>query len=96
MTWMIEIPVLSSNGSKYDINLMKHYLHKSLHDIGETVSFAIKNANSYIALKTQHLKFLDIRSYIAPDYKYDAWIKAYKCDLTKGIFPYDDLDSYDK
>ena len=39
--WMVEVPVLSFNGSKYDINLMKQYLHKSLADINETVSFAI-------------------------------------------------------
>ena len=35
--WMVEVPVLSFNGSKYDINLMKQYLHKSLADIYETV-----------------------------------------------------------
>ena len=96
MSWMIEIPVLSFNGAKYDINLMKNYLHKSLNDIGEYVSFAIKKANSYMSLKTQHFKFLDIRSYLAPNYSYDEWIKAYKCKLTKGYFPYDWLNSYEK
>ena len=94
--WMCEIPVLSFNGSKYDINLMKQYLHKSLADINETVSFAIKTANSYMALKTTHFKFLDIRSYLAPNYSYDAFIKAYKCTLTKGFFPYDWLNDYNK
>ena len=38
---MNEVPVLRFNGSKYDIYLMKQYLHKSLSDIKETVSFAI-------------------------------------------------------
>ena len=33
---------------------------------GESVSFSIKKANSYMSLKTQHLQFLDIRSYLAP------------------------------
>ena len=93
---MCEIPVLSFNGSKYDINLMKQYLHKSLADINETVSFAIKTANSYMALKTTHFKFLDIRSYLAPNYSYDAFIKAYKCTLTKGFFPYDWSNDYNK
>ena len=55
--WMVEVPVLSFNGSKYDINLMKQYLHKSLADINETVSFAIKKANSYMALKHNILNF---------------------------------------
>ena len=94
--WMVEVPVLSFNGSKYDINLMKQYLHKSLSDINETVSFAIKKANSYMALKTQHFKFLDIRSYLAPNYSYEAFIKAYKCTLNKGYFPYDYLNDYNK
>jgi hypothetical protein len=40
------MPLLSFNGSKYDINLMKQYLHKSLEDCYEKVSFAIKKANA--------------------------------------------------
>ena len=70
--WFLALPVLSFNGAKYDINLMRQYLHKSLEDCGESVSFAIKKANSYMSLKTQHLQFLDIRSYLAPNYSYDA------------------------
>jgi len=31
-SWYLTMPVLSFNGSKYDINLMKQYLHKSLED----------------------------------------------------------------
>ena len=49
-----------------------------------------------MSLKSQHLQFLDIRSYLAPNYSYDAFIKAYKCKLEKGFFPYDWFDSYDK
>ena len=75
---------------------MKKYLHKSLNDIGDKVLFAIKKANSYMSLKTPHFKFLDIRSYLAPNYSYDDWIKAYKCKLTKGFFPYEWLNNYNK
>ncbi len=39
--WYSSMPVLSFNGSKYDINLMKQFLHKSLEDCGEEVSFTI-------------------------------------------------------
>ena len=49
------MPVLSLNGSKYDINLMKQYLHKSLEDYGEVVSFAIKKANAYMSLLKRNL-----------------------------------------
>jgi hypothetical protein len=74
---------------------MKQYLHKSLEDHGETVSFSIKKANSYMSLKTQHLQFLDVRSFPAPNYSYNAFIKAYKCKLEKGFFPYDFFNTYD-
>ena len=40
--WYLSMPVLSFNGSKYDINLMKQHLHKSLEDCGEEVSFTFK------------------------------------------------------
>jgi hypothetical protein len=45
--------------------------------IDENVTFAIKKANSYMSLKTKHFQFLDIRSYLAPNFSYDAFIKAY-------------------
>ena len=38
-----------------------------------------------MSLKTQHLQFLDIRCYLAPNYSYDAFIKAYKCKIEKGF-----------
>ncbi len=47
---------------------MKHYLDKSLEDCSESVLFAIKKKNSCMSLKTQHLQFLDIRCYLAPNY----------------------------
>jgi hypothetical protein len=49
-----------------------------------------------MSLKTQHLQFLDIRSYLAPNCAYDAFIKAYKCKIENGFPPYDYFDSYDK
>ena len=75
---------------------MKQYHHKSLADINETVSFAIKKAISYMALKTPHFKFLDIRSYLAPNCSYGAFITAYKCTLSKDFPPYNYLNDYNK
>ena len=85
--WLSVLPIISFNGSKYDINLMKQYLFKSLDILNENVQFSIKKANSYMSITTDHLQFLDIRSYLAPNYSYDAFIKAYKCNLEKGFFP---------
>ena len=84
--WCSVIPVVSFNGSKYDINLMKQYLHQSLNNYSQKVDFAIKGTNTYMSLKTENLQFLDIRSYSAPNYSYDAFIKAYKCTLEKSNF----------
>jgi len=87
--WCSNIPVISFNGSKYDLNLMKKCLHKSLKKYDQEVEFAIKRPTSYMSLKTDNLQFLDIRSYLAPNYSYDAFIKAYICKLEKGFFPWD-------
>ena len=38
-SWTYTLPIISFNGSKYDINLMKQYLFKSLNDLDETVFF---------------------------------------------------------
>jgi hypothetical protein len=51
------MPVLSLNGSKYDINLMKQFLHTLLEDCGEKVSFTIKKANAYMSLKRNIYNF---------------------------------------
>ena len=75
---------------------MKQYLFKSLDILNENVQFSIKKANSYMSITTNHLQFLDIRSYLAPNYSYDAFIKAYKCKLEKGFFPYDWFNDYSK
>jgi hypothetical protein len=55
--WCLALSIISFNGSKYDMNLMKQFMHKFLEDYGETVSFSIKKANSYMPLKIQHLQF---------------------------------------
>jgi hypothetical protein len=40
--WYLAMPELSFHCSKYNINLIKQYLHKSLEDCREEVSFIIK------------------------------------------------------
>ena len=55
-----------------------------------------KKENSYMFLSTPNFKFLDIKSYLAPGLSYDAWCRAYGCELQKLAFPYEWFDSFDK
>jgi hypothetical protein len=90
-----ELPVIGFNSQKYDLNVMRAPLVRYLlkHD---EISFTIKRDNSLKCLKTKKLKFLDILNFIAPGFSYDAFIKAYGCELTKGFFPYEYMTSLDK
>ena len=55
-----------------------------------------KKENSYMFLSTRKFKFLDIKNYLAPGLSYDAWCRAYGCELQKLAFPYEWFDSFDK
>ncbi|XP_038054119.1 uncharacterized protein LOC119726483 [Patiria miniata] len=56
----------------------------------------IKRTGSYMSLKTQKLKFLDITNYLAPGYSYAKFLKAYECPSAKGFFPYEYMTDLDK
>ena len=55
--------------------------------------FVIKRNNTFMCLSTDQLKFLDMINYIAPGFSYDKYLKAYGCEVTKGHFPYEYMDS---
>ena len=55
-----------------------------------------KKENSYMFLSTPKFRFLDIKNYLAPGLSYDAWCRAYGCELQKLAFPYEWFDSLDK
>ena len=46
-----------------------------------------------MAIATATLLFLDICNYLAPNFSYDKWVKAYDCKLLKGTFCYTYVDS---
>ena len=52
--------------------------------------------NSYMCIKTERLKFLDITSYLAPGYSYDQFLKAYECSAHKSFLPYEWFDDVNK
>ena len=42
------------------------------------------------------MKFLDISNYLAAGCSYEKFLKAYGCDIPKGVFPYEWFDSLEK
>ena len=92
--WVNQVPVFGFNSGRYDINMIKEYFVKNLAIISD-VNVA-KKENSYMFLSTPKFKFLDIKNYLAPGLSYDAWCRAYGCELQKLAFPYEWFDSFEK
>ena len=92
--WVNQVPVFGFNSGRYDINMIKEYFAKNLAIISD-VNVA-KKENSYMFLSTSNFKFLDIKNYLAPGLSYDAWCRAYGCELQKLAFPYEWFDSFAK
>ena len=92
--WVNQVPVFGFNSGSYDINTIKEYFVKDIAEISD-VNVA-KKGNSYMFLSLPNFKFLDIKSYLAPGLSYDAWRRAYGCELQKLAFPYEWFDSFDK
>ena len=93
-TWVEQVPVFGFNSGRYDLNMIKEYFVKNFAGISD-VNVA-KKENSYMFLSTPKLKFLDIKNYLAPGLSYDAWCRAYGCELQKLVFPYEWFDSFEK
>ena len=92
--WVKQVPVFGFNSGRYDLNMIKEYFVKNLAIISD-VDVA-KKENSYMFLSTPNFKFLDIKNYLAPGLSYDAWCRAYGCELQKLAFPYEWFDSFNK
>ena len=92
--WVNQVPVFGFNSGRYDINMIKEYFVKNLAIISD-VNVAKKDT-SYMFLSTPNFKFLDIKNYLAPGLSYDAWCRAYGCELQKLAFPYEWFDSFEK
>ena len=94
VNWVKQVPVFGFNSGRYDINMIKEYFVKNLISLSD-VNVA-KKENSYMFLSTPNFKFLDIKNYLAPGLSYDAWCRAYGCELQKLAFPYEWFDSFEK
>ena len=99
MKWLKEVPVVGFNSAKYDANIMKMYLSGALtkYDKPDKEEVTPLKTNSmYRVITSKTLKFLDVANFLAAGVSLDKWLKAYKCTMTKGFFPYEWLDKYDK
>ena len=90
-----ELPVIGFTSGRYEINAMKidffsHLVERNL------VKYAVKRNNTFMAVETEKLKFLDISNYLARGFSYSQYLKAYKCTEQKGFFPYEWMTSLDK
>ena len=94
VNWVKQVPVFCFNSGRYDINMIKEYFVKNLTSLSD-VNVA-KKENSYMFLSTPNFKFLDIKNFLAPGLSYDAWCRAYGCELQKLAFPYEWFDSFEK
>jgi len=90
-----QMPVLSFNGARYDLKVLKTELIPVLVEM-DSIEFVIKKGTGYMVIATEELKFLDVVYYIAPGFSYDKFLKAYGANQTKSYFPYEYLDSLDK
>ena len=73
------------NSGRYDINAMKidffsHLAERNL------VKYAVKRNNTFMAVKTEKLKFLDIANYLAPCFSYSQYLKSYVAPKKRAIF----------
>ena len=85
-----QIPVLGFNSGKYDLNLIKkHIMAHITYRYKQNEIFTIKKNNTYISIGVPEMKFLDISNYLAAGCSYSKFLKAYGCEIPKGIFLYE-------
>jgi len=94
--WCDVVPVVGFNSQKYDMNVLKACLVRSLNDAGQETRFVVKRTNSMTCVETSTLRFVDVCNFIAPGYSYDKYLRAFGCDANKGYFPYEWMDRLSK
>ena len=100
--WKKQLPVIGFNSSKYDVNAMKSGLFPSLlqycvqNEEGMRQMNVIKKLNTYMSISTEKLKILDILNFLAPNTSLAKFLKSFKIDEGKGVFPYEWFTSLDQ
>ena len=91
-----QIPVLSFNGARYDLNLVKEQLAAKLELNTQKNSFVIKKCNSYTVLSNDTFRFLDVTNYLAAGCSYSKFLEAFGATIAKGYFCYEFFDEVSK
>lgn len=89
------VPVVGFNSGKYDMNVFKSELLSILLNCDQ-IGHVIKDGNNFKCLQTTRYRFPDCCQFIAPGYDYRSYLKSFNCNLEKGYFPYEYIDSLDK
>ena len=80
-----ELIIIGLNFAYYDLNLIKPTLIQRLLC---KIDFVIKKANNFLCIKTENLRFLYIRHFLAPGFSYRKF-RLYGSIQTKFYFPYE-------
>ena len=88
--------IFGFNREKYDINLIKSYLLPILLNERQIEPAVIKKANQFLSLKFGDVQSLDIMNFLGGATSLDSFLKAYKTEETKGLFPYEWFDNLKK
>ena len=78
-----ELIVIGFNSATYNLNLITPTLIQQLLD---KIDFVIKKVNKYLCIKTEKLRFLDIRHFLAPGFSYQKFLIACSSVQTKFYF----------
>jgi hypothetical protein len=96
MRYTSMFPVFGFNSSRYDLNLIKEILFSYILNYLGDEPEVIKKANQFVLLRFSNLQFLDILNFLGGCSSLDNFLKAYNACDTKGFFPYEWLDSFEK
>ena len=86
------LPVFGFNSAKYDTNLILAQLIRGLEIDEKKAPSVIKKGQTYQLIETQHFRFLDVVSFLAPGVNYSKFLNMYNASEQKFFFPYEFLD----
>ena len=90
------LPVFGFNSANYDINLIKSYLLPILVNDRQIEPTVIKKANQFNSFKFGDVLLLDTLNFLVGATSLDSFLKAYKTEESKIVFPYERFDNPEK